>query len=55
MSGRKALLVSDDPFRDFNKLTRHLNPSRGSNNFISDSAEIGEGTIIQPNAVLVIM
>lgn len=48
----KALLVSDDPFRDFNKLTRHFNPFKGSVKAVSDSAEIGEGTYIQPNVVL---
>jgi len=45
----KALLISDDPFRDFNKLTLHFKPFQSSNGAISDSAEIGEGTIIQPN------
>ncbi|QQX76122.1 MULTISPECIES: UDP-3-O-(3-hydroxymyristoyl)glucosamine N-acyltransferase [Aequorivita] len=45
----KALLVSDDPFRDFNKLTRYFKPFRSSTSAISESAEIGEGTIIQPN------
>jgi len=48
----KALLVSDDPFRDFNKLTRHFKPFQKLNNTISDSAEIGEGTVIQPNAII---
>ena len=48
----KALLISDDPFRDFNKLTRHFNPFIGSDKALSDSAEIGEGTFIQPNVVL---
>ncbi|WP_300436158.1 UDP-3-O-(3-hydroxymyristoyl)glucosamine N-acyltransferase [Christiangramia sp.] len=48
----KALLISDDPFRDFNKLTRHFKPFQRLNTVISDSAEIGEGTIIQPNAVI---
>ncbi|WP_026934970.1 UDP-3-O-(3-hydroxymyristoyl)glucosamine N-acyltransferase [Christiangramia echinicola] len=48
----KALLVSDDPFRDFNKLTRHFNPFKGSVKAVSDSAKIGEGTYIQPNVVL---
>ncbi len=46
----KALLISDDPFRDFNKLTRHFRPFMSSNASIAPSAEIGEGTIIQPNA-----
>lgn len=45
----KALLISDDPFRDFNKLTRHFRPFQGANVSISLSAEIGEGTFIQPN------
>lgn len=45
----KALLISDDPFRDFNKLTRHFRPFQVSNSVVSDSAKIGEGTIIQPN------
>jgi len=48
----KALLVSDDPFRDFNTLTRHFKPFQKLNNTVSDSAEIGEGTVIQPNAVI---
>lgn len=45
----KALLISDDPFRDFNKLTRHFRPFQGTNISISLSAEIGENTFIQPN------
>lgn len=45
----KALLISDDPFRDFNKLTHYFKPFRSSNSTISISAEIGQGTIIQPN------
>ena len=45
----KALLISDDPFRDFNVLTKHFSPFQFSNVSISDSAKIGEGTQIQPN------
>ncbi len=45
----KALLISDDPFRDFNKLTRHFRPFQGTNVSISLSSEIGENTFIQPN------
>lgn len=45
----KALLISDDPFRDFNKLTKHFNPFQPSSVAISPSAKIGQGTIIQPN------
>lgn len=45
----KALLISDDPFRDFNKLTRHFKPFTPASAAISESATIGEGTVIQPN------
>ena len=48
----KALLISDDPFRDFNKLTQHFNPFRAANQSISDSAIIGDHTIIQPNCFI---
>lgn len=48
----KALLISDDPFRDFNKITKHFNPFISSKDSISDSAVIGEGTIIQPNVFI---
>jgi UDP-3-O-[3-hydroxymyristoyl] glucosamine N-acyltransferase len=45
----KALLISEDPFRDFNKLTHHFNPFIAATSVISSSSEIGENTIIQPN------
>ena len=45
----KALLISDDPFRDFNVLTRHFRPFQATNTSISLSAAVGEGTLIQPN------
>ncbi len=48
----KALLISDDPFRDFNKLTRHFKPFLSASTSISETAEIGEGTIIQPNCFI---
>ncbi|USD25023.1 UDP-3-O-(3-hydroxymyristoyl)glucosamine N-acyltransferase [Flagellimonas marinaquae] len=48
----KALLVSDDPFRDFNKLTRHFKPFESAVISIAESAKIGEGTIIQPNVFI---
>ena len=48
----KALLISDDPFRDFNKITKHFNPFISSKESISESAIIGEGTIIQPNVFI---
>jgi UDP-3-O-[3-hydroxymyristoyl] glucosamine N-acyltransferase len=45
----KALLISDDPFRDFNKITKYFNSFKSSNNQISPSSKIGVNTIIQPN------
>ena len=48
----KALLVSDDPFRDFNKLTDHFKPFQSSSNSISATAKIGEGTVVQPNCFI---
>jgi len=48
----KALLISDDPFRDFNKITKHFNPFISSKVSISETASIGEGTVIQPNAFI---
>jgi UDP-3-O-[3-hydroxymyristoyl] glucosamine N-acyltransferase len=46
----KALLISDDPFRDFNILTKHFKPFQFANAAIAPSAQIGEGTVIQPNS-----
>ncbi len=48
----KALLISDDPFRDFNKLTIHFNPFIASKDSISSSSQIGEETVIQPNVFI---
>ncbi len=48
----KALLVSDDPFRDFNKISNHFKPFVPATAVVSPSATIGEGTIIQPNAFI---
>ncbi|WP_299228260.1 UDP-3-O-(3-hydroxymyristoyl)glucosamine N-acyltransferase [uncultured Psychroserpens sp.] len=48
----KALLISDDPFRDFNKLTFHFKPFKPSNVSIAPSAKIGKNTIIQPNCFI---
>ncbi len=48
----KALLISDDPFRDFNTLTDFFKPFQTSSNSISNSAIIGETTIIQPNVFI---
>lgn len=48
----KALLISDDPFRDFNKLTHYFKPFQFSGVAVSPTAIIGEGTIIQPNSFI---
>lgn len=48
----KALLISDDPFRDFNKLAVYFKPFQSADKSISDTAEIGEGTVIQPNTFI---
>ncbi|MFD2518805.1 UDP-3-O-(3-hydroxymyristoyl)glucosamine N-acyltransferase [Salinimicrobium flavum] len=45
----KALLISDDPFRDFNKLTRYFRPFEKATSLVAASAKIGEGTVVQPN------
>lgn len=46
----KALLISDDPFRDFVKIGQYFLPFQPVTKHISDTAEIGEGTIIQPGS-----
>ncbi|KZS42197.1 UDP-3-O-(3-hydroxymyristoyl)glucosamine N-acyltransferase [Aquimarina aggregata] len=48
----KALLISDDPFRDFNLLTNYFKPFEKSNSLISSSAKIGKNTIIQPGSFI---
>ncbi len=45
----KALLISDDPFRDYVFLCKHFMPFETSSQDIHPSAVIGKGTIIQPN------
>ena len=44
----KSLLLSDDPFSAYNKLTSHFRPFQFATNNISPTAKVGEGTIIQP-------
>lgn len=48
----KGLIISDDPFVDFNKLSCHFRPFIPANSMISTTAEIGEGTVIQPGAFI---
>ena len=48
----KALLISDDPFRDFNRLTDYFGGFKKASQDISETAEIGEGSIVQPNVFI---
>ncbi|NNG10862.1 MAG: UDP-3-O-(3-hydroxymyristoyl)glucosamine N-acyltransferase, partial [Arenibacter sp.] len=48
----KALLISDDPFRDFNKLTLFFKPFMKAQNSISSQAKIGKDTVVQPNCFI---
>jgi len=48
----KALIISEDPFVDFNKLSDRFRPFLASENYVSPSAKIGEGTVIQPGAFI---
>lgn len=48
----KALLISDDPFRDFNKISKHFRPFVPATAVVAPSATIGQGTIIQPNVFI---
>ncbi|WP_194852646.1 UDP-3-O-(3-hydroxymyristoyl)glucosamine N-acyltransferase [Nonlabens antarcticus] len=48
----KALLVSQDPFRDFNKLTQHFNPFSAFAKAELPTYQIGKNTIVQPQVFI---
>jgi UDP-3-O-[3-hydroxymyristoyl] glucosamine N-acyltransferase len=48
----KALIISDDPFRDYVWLAKYFRPFESCSNSISPSAEIGQGTMIQPGTFI---
>lgn len=48
----KALIFSDDPFRDFVALIKKFRPFEPATGQISPTSIIGEGTIIQPGAFI---
>ncbi|HLG34580.1 MAG TPA: UDP-3-O-(3-hydroxymyristoyl)glucosamine N-acyltransferase [Bacteroidia bacterium] len=48
----KMLFVSANPFRDYVYLVRLFRPFEAADKFISDSAVIGEGTVIQPGTFI---
>lgn len=45
----KALFVCEDPFSAYIKLVKHFRPFEPASKMLNESAEIGEGTQIQPN------
>ena len=47
----KALLVSDDPFRDFNKINTHFTPVHHFKHDLQN-LQIGEGSFVHPSAVI---
>ncbi|TDH18347.1 UDP-3-O-(3-hydroxymyristoyl)glucosamine N-acyltransferase [Segetibacter sp. 3557_3] len=48
----KALLVVKEPFEAYLKIVRHFRPFQPADKSISDSAVIGEGTVIMPNVFI---
>jgi len=48
----KALIISDAPFDDYMKLVHYFRPFESSNSLISQSASIGEGTVVQPGSFI---
>lgn len=48
----KAIIYSEDPFASYNFLARFFMPFEHSNKAVSSSAQIGEGTILQPGVVV---
>lgn len=48
----KSLLISDDPFRDFNKLASYFKPFTPATQAIAKSAIIGKNTVIQPQVFI---
>ncbi len=48
----KGLLISDDPFRDYNRLVRHFYPLNYSVKPKSDTAKVGADSVIMPGVYL---
>jgi UDP-3-O-[3-hydroxymyristoyl] glucosamine N-acyltransferase len=48
----KALLVVDHPFEAYLKIVQHFRPFEPATKLISDTAVVGEGTYIYPNAFI---
>ena len=48
----KTLLVVEDPFEAYLKIADHFRPFIPANKAVSDTAQIGEGTVIMPNVFI---
>ncbi len=48
----KTLLVLDEPFEAYLKIVQHFRPFESQTTLISNTATIGEGTIVMPNAFI---
>ncbi|MDE3235810.1 MAG: UDP-3-O-(3-hydroxymyristoyl)glucosamine N-acyltransferase [Bacteroidota bacterium] len=48
----KALLVTAEPFEAYLKIVRHFKPFIPVNKMISDTAVIGEGSVVMPNVFI---
>ena len=48
----KGLLISEDPFRDFNLLTEKFAAFQPAQQALSDDLRCGRGTVIQPNVFI---
>ncbi len=48
----KALLICEDPFAAYVKIVKRFRPFEAASKMISDSAIIGEGTIVQPGTFI---
>jgi UDP-3-O-[3-hydroxymyristoyl] glucosamine N-acyltransferase len=48
----KSILISEDPFRDFNKLIAHYHPVRYSEFRVHPKSHIGKGTKIEPGVFI---
>ena len=48
----KTLLVCDEPFEAYQKIVSHFKPFKAATKAISDTATIGERTVIMPNVFI---
>jgi UDP-3-O-[3-hydroxymyristoyl] glucosamine N-acyltransferase len=48
----KTLLITDEPFEAYLKIVEHFRPFTPSHQLVSDTAVIGEGTVMMPNVFI---